>query len=122
MPNKEHVTEGMSDEWQHGARAGSWIFEENLRPFVIHASILSGYKFDDSDWAAIHHGVSSTDDDAGKWFDYPLGTLKVEIARSDPRAGTGIVALRIDLTGSDLFRRGQLEMLVRLMQESSQLV
>jgi len=44
----------------------------------------NGYSFDDADWIGVEHGLSTTDVEANRWFQYPLdGTpvLEVSIAR-----------------------------------------
>lgn len=67
--------------------AGGWVFTENLRPLCEVVSDLIGYAFDDSDWQAIDHGLSTTDDDrpTADWFVYPLvgrGRVDMRVARS----------------------------------------
>ena len=47
---------------------------------------MADYPFCDSDWAAIEHGISSTDAEAGRWFGYSLGRITVRVAR-EPGAG-----------------------------------
>ena len=56
-----------------------WIWTSNLRSFMTELAPIGGYRFDDSDWAAIDHGVRGTDPEVGMWFDYPLGRLTAKV-------------------------------------------
>ena len=61
----------------------TWIREENLRPAVEALASICGYNFDESDWAAIRHGVKDTDEAEGVGFDYPLiGVFRIDMSIS----------------------------------------
>jgi len=57
-----------------------WIWTENLRPFLVELGRLTGYGFDDSDWIAVEYGIQGTDSEAGPWFSYPVGRIRVRLA------------------------------------------
>jgi hypothetical protein len=57
-----------------------WIWTDNLRPLLVELGLLAGYRFDDSDWIAVEYGITATDSEAGRWFDYPVGQMRVSIA------------------------------------------
>lgn len=57
-----------------------WIWTANLRPVLVELCILTGCRFDDSDWVAVEHGMLGTDSEAGLWFEYPLGQIRVTAA------------------------------------------
>jgi len=105
--------------WTKQTTVSDWIFEENLRGFLRVAAWLVGYAFEEDDWLAIRAGIEPTDDGAGRWFDYELAgrvTLPVALARSDPDAGTGVVAVRLNLSQLNDYERGELAMLTLVMQ------
>jgi hypothetical protein len=71
-----------------------WIYEKNVRPFFEAAVYVVAYRFDNADWDAVAHGLSTTDGEADRWFDYPLEgdkTVIVGVAR-DP--GSSVVLVR----------------------------
>jgi hypothetical protein len=109
----------MMEEWRSASNVGDWINEERLHGFLDHAARVVGYSFDETDWAAVSNGLRNTDDDRGQWYEYTFvgrKQLLFAVARSDPSAGSGIVVLRLILGGLDDFERGQLAILVYLMQ------
>ena len=57
-----------------------WIWADNLRPLLTELALLAGYRFGDSDWIAVEHGLRGTDSQAGPWFEYPLGSVSVAVA------------------------------------------
>jgi hypothetical protein len=57
-----------------------WIWTDNLLPLLLELAQLAGYRFDDSDWIAVEHGVRETDSETGPWFEYPLGRVWVALA------------------------------------------
>jgi hypothetical protein len=57
-----------------------WVWTDNLRPLLVELARLVGYRFDESDWIAVEHGVRGTDSEAGPWFGYPVGRLSVAMA------------------------------------------
>ena len=42
-----------------------WIWTDNLLPLLLELAQLTGYRFDDSDWIAVEHGVRETDSETG---------------------------------------------------------
>ncbi|MEM9537545.1 MAG: hypothetical protein AAGA40_17945 [Cyanobacteria bacterium P01_E01_bin.45] len=48
----------------------TWIFKENLYPWLKYVALCCGYDFDDGDRAAFEHGIRSTDVESNCWFDY----------------------------------------------------
>lgn len=71
-----------------------WIWTDNLRPLVAELAQLVGYRFDDGDWLAIEHGIQGTDGEAGRWFEYPVGSMVVLLAL-EPGADE-MVRVRVD--------------------------
>lgn len=74
----------------------TWVWPGNLRPFIETVSRWIGYDFDDSDWSALEYGLVSTDNDAGRWFTYPLvgdPILEMSVAQND---GGEPVSVRVD--------------------------
>lgn len=58
----------------------TWVWPENLRPFVEMLGRWTGHAFDDIDWVGLGHGIEGTDSDADEWFSYPLdGRPAIEI-------------------------------------------
>ena len=57
-----------------------WIWADNLRPLLVELSLLAGYRFGDSDWIAVEHGLRGTDSETGLWFEYSLGRVSVAVA------------------------------------------
>jgi hypothetical protein len=90
-----------------------WILEENVRAFFETAAELVGYRFDDTDWDAVAHGLTATDSETNRWFDYPLeGERAVAVsAANDP--GTSVVLVRA--SGDDAAARA-LDTAAMLMQ------
>jgi hypothetical protein len=73
-----------------------WIFEDNLRAFVLAIAQFAGYPFDEDDWLAIRSGIEGTDEEAGHRFDYEFPgrhVLRFWLAR-DP--GTAVVHARVE--------------------------
>ena len=71
-----------------------WIYEENVRAFCEAAAHVVGYRFDNADWDAVAHGLSTTDGEAERWLDYALKgdkTVTISVAR-DP--GSAVVLVR----------------------------
>jgi hypothetical protein len=73
----------------------TWIWKDNLRPFLEFASFRAGYEFDELDWEAVRYGMGKTDADADAWFAYSLeGDRTVEIAAANDPEGS-IIQLRL---------------------------
>ena len=70
-----------------------WIWTDNLRPLLVEIGQAVGYRFDESDWIAVGHGLAMTDSEAGPWFDYPIGHILVSTAKE---SGAGLVMVRVD--------------------------
>jgi hypothetical protein len=75
----------------------TWIFEENLQPFVELLAFLAGYTLYDAEYdgVAIEYGIKATDKDEGKWYTYALaGTRALErhLARN---SGSSVVSVRV---------------------------
>jgi hypothetical protein len=51
-----------------------WVFQDNIPAFFTLLSQFVGYSWDDADLAAIEHGLTTTDLEAGRWYDYGLYT------------------------------------------------
>jgi hypothetical protein len=80
---------------EYRAAVRNWIFEENLEPFLIALGWITGSDFGPEDWSAVAIGVQDTDEEADRWYDYPLAdATRVAITR-DP--GSGVVHLRVDV-------------------------
>ena len=78
-----------------GAMVTDWIFEDNLRAFIVAIAQFAGYRLDQDDWLAIRSGIEGTDEEAGNWFDYEFPGwhgLRFWLAR-DP--GTAVVHARV---------------------------
>ena len=61
----------------------TWIRQENLIPVLSLLAELAHYRFDPDDIAAVEHGIENTDDEANRWFEYPLHgeqSLEVQLA------------------------------------------
>jgi hypothetical protein len=55
---------------------------------------LATYRFDESDWIAVEHGLAMTDSEGGLWFDYLVGHILVSVAL-EPGAGE-MASVRVD--------------------------
>jgi hypothetical protein len=85
---------GSADLSQDGLVDLGWIWTGNLRPLLIEIGLLASYRFDESDWIAIEHGLAMTDSEAGPWFDYPVGHILVSAAL-EPGASE-VAFIRVD--------------------------
>jgi hypothetical protein len=82
---------------QARAILADWISEENLRPFLTALSWIVRYRFDDGDWTAISLGVSDTNGDTDRWYDYEFaGELRAQMLLARDR-GSGVIRLRLDV-------------------------
>lgn len=71
----------------------TWIFKENLYPWLEYVALRCGYDFDDGDRAAFEYGIRSTDVEGDRWFDYSLSgneTCQIYVAL-DPGSSVVIV-------------------------------
>lgn len=78
------------------ASDGSWIYEENLRPFFETLSLLVGDTFSPEEWNVISAGVAPTDVEKENWFDSTIGSenaaVTLEVARD---RGSAIIYFRV---------------------------
>lgn len=77
------------------ATALGWVYEESLLRALENTSNFVGYDFGESDWVAVTHGLSTTDHDADRWFQYPIvgkPELELRVARAH---GDGIVIVSV---------------------------
>lgn len=68
-----------------------WIFEDNLRPFLISLGWFVGHVFDESDWIAIRHGIENAHQEQDSWYGFEFAgnsSARFELA-SDP--GTSVI-------------------------------
>lgn len=83
-------------------RVEGWIFEGNLPAFVELVASALGYVWDDGDQAAVDHGMTDTDVEAGRWFEYPV----VPPVHEGPSAA---IALANDIGSSVVFARVEVQ-------------
>ncbi|WP_328847635.1 hypothetical protein [Streptomyces sp. NBC_00258] len=51
----------------------SWIWNENVQPFLALLARYAGCDFDGTDWQAVELGLEATDDGHPvRWYSYPL--------------------------------------------------
>jgi hypothetical protein len=60
----------------------AWIWFGNLRLLVQGLGRTVGNITEDSDWDAIETGFVGTSSEAGLWFDYPIGPLRLFVAHN----------------------------------------
>ena len=72
-----------------------WIFDENLRPFCEMVSLVSGYTFDDSDWAAFEPALL-----APGTVTEPVSTLSYEFDGRRTPAGRTFADTRTNIVGT----------------------
>jgi len=75
----------------------NWVFEENLRPFLLALSWFVDYDFDPDEWAAIRYGVEASDQEADRWYEYEFAGQQhaaLWLAR-DP--GSSVVHVRVEV-------------------------
>lgn len=72
------------------ATNGSWIIREDLASFLLALSLVNKYPFDQSDWDAIEYGLSLTDEQRDKWFEYEL-------------QGQSIIKVRLVMNSEDTY-------------------
>lgn len=69
-----------------------YIFEDHLTKVVEHVAWCAGHRWNELDGGAIESGLQATDEDAGVWFDYPVGALTLHLTH-DP--GGSMISVRI---------------------------
>ena len=79
-------------------RVEGWIYECNQAAFVELVASFLGYAWDDGDRAAVDHGMTYTDVEADRWFEYP-------IVPSPDKGPTAVIALAHDVGSSVVFTR-----------------
>lgn len=58
----------------------SWVWKENLLPFLLILSHLCSYDFCESDQEAVEYGLVGTSDEDNIWFEYKLiGKKKISL-------------------------------------------
>jgi hypothetical protein len=78
----------------------SWIWINNLRPFLSVLAWTVVYDFDPDDWVAISHGIVGTNDEEERWFGYEFsGQHRAEFMLAFD-AESDLVHLRISLPES----------------------
>jgi hypothetical protein len=109
----ELITAARSGRIGHSGRVGepTWIFVENLLPFLFLLSARLGYDFDDSDAAAIRLGIGETDPDEGRWYEYPLVGRETATVRLAQEAGSGVVLVAIDAPSHESYCRAVMDVM-----------
>ena len=62
----------------------TWVWTENLHPWLQVLGRICGYGLDDLDWAMIDLELEATDAEQERWFDYRIAgdeTIDVSIAQ-----------------------------------------
>jgi hypothetical protein len=65
-------------------RVDGWVWADNVHRLMRHLAHTVAYDFDDLDWGAVETGLTTTDAEQARWFDYPLvgkRQLNVGLAR-----------------------------------------
>ncbi len=74
-----------------------WIFEDNLKPFLISIGWFIEYEFDEDDWIAIRYAIARTDQEKNHWFGYEFSgkfTAEFQLARD---IGTSVVHVHVEV-------------------------
>ena len=91
-----------------------WVFDSAVLSFMAFLARWVGYAFDELDGEAIDAGVSATDAEADRWFEYPLPgepALRVRLARD---VGTSVVHVRV-VGGMDAVLEARVETLIDVL-------
>ena len=76
----------------------TWIFEDNLRPFLQTLAWLVDYAFSEEDWMAISYEIEDPDDDEKRSTQYRFEGQKLPTKISiDRDATTSTVAVVVDI-------------------------
>ncbi|MFE5328209.1 hypothetical protein ACFRCG_17710 [Embleya sp. NPDC056575] len=56
-----------------GHAVAGWIWNANVRPFLVLLAHYAGCDFDGTDWQAVESGLEAGDDEyPDRWYSYPL--------------------------------------------------
>jgi hypothetical protein len=78
----------------------NWVFEENLRPFLLTLGWFVGHDLGEDDWTAIRHGIEATDQEADRWFDYEFAGHQGAALGLALDPGTSVVHVRVEVPAS----------------------
>lgn len=81
------------------AQVSGWILEDNVVQLFSWVAGFIGYTYDQLDEQALIGALDTTDDEAGRWFEYPLlgsPAVTVRLARS-PGSAVLMTQVRGDL-------------------------
>ena len=73
----------------------TWVWTENLHPWLQVLGRICVYGLDDLDWAMVDLELEATDAEAGRWYDYRIAgdeTVDVSLAT---RTGTRVTSVRV---------------------------
>ena len=74
-----------------------WVYDENLRPFLLSLGWFVGYDLDVDDWTAIRYGIEGTDQKADRWFDYEFAGQQRAVLWLARDPGSSVVHVRVEV-------------------------
>jgi hypothetical protein len=77
---------------------GTWVLDQNLRPFLQTAAALAGYELEEDDWTAIEYGlfkIKIADDQHTRRVDYPLSGKRPLTVKLEKELGTSVVSIEL---------------------------
>lgn len=75
----------------------SWIFEDNLLPFLTALGWIVDYDFDDNDWTAVYFGVRDTDCETKRWYDYDFSGASVASIKFARDPGSSVIFVEVEI-------------------------
>jgi hypothetical protein len=74
----------------------SWIFKQNLQPFLHMLAWIAGYDASDFDYNAVEHGIDGTDNEKENWFNYEfIGSKRRIVFKAADDPGSSVLHFRI---------------------------
>jgi hypothetical protein len=79
------------------ACVAGWVFEDHVAQLLRHISAYIGYRYDESDEAALIGALEDTDDESvDAWFEYPLEGVPPLTVRLAQSPGSTVVSVRVE--------------------------
>ena len=75
----------------------NWVFEENLRPFLLSLSWFVDYDFAPDDWTVIRYGVEASDQEADRWYEYEFAGQYHAVLWLARDPGSSVVHVRVEV-------------------------